>query len=202
MSTDLELLDAWCDGDDTAARTLVDRHFEGLCRFFRNKTDDNVDELIQQTFLALTRSRRRLPEGSSFRAYLFTIARHELYARYRQRSKQAFDPHKSSLHDLGPSPSSFAGRREEQRLLLEALRRIPLALQITLELHYWEGLSGSELATALEIPEGTVRSRLRRARELLRAELEQLATSRELLDETLTNLDDWARTLATDALTH
>ena len=196
VSSDLELLDAWCSGDDAAAKQLVERHFEGLCRFFRNKIDHDIDELIQQTFLALTRSRRRLPPGSSFRAYLFTIARHELYARYRSRMRDAFDPRRSSLCDVGPSPSSYAGRRQEQRLLLEALRRIPIDLQIALELHYWEEMSGSELAVALEIPEGTVRSRLRRAKTMLREQLETIAESREVLDETVSNLDDWARTLA------
>ena len=63
--------------------------------------------------------------------------------------------------------SAEAAQHEEQRLLLEALRRIPLDLQIAIELHYWEGMSGPDLAQVLDIPEGTVRSRLRRAREPL-----------------------------------
>ncbi|MEZ4372915.1 MAG: sigma-70 family RNA polymerase sigma factor [Polyangiaceae bacterium] len=47
--------------------------------------------------------------------------------------------------------------------LVEALQRLPLDLQMAIELYYWEELSVAELAEALEIPAGTVKSRLHRA---------------------------------------
>ena len=56
----------------------------------------------------------------------------------------------------------------------EALRRIPLELQVALELYYWEGMAGPELAAALDLPEGTVRTRLRRGRQLVREQLTEL----------------------------
>jgi RNA polymerase sigma-70 factor (ECF subfamily) len=75
--------------------------------------------------------------------------------------------------------------------LLLALRRIPLELQIVLELHYWEGLSTRELADAMEIPQGTVKSRLRRAREALERELAVVAESQEDVRSTIDGLDHW-----------
>lgn len=59
-------------------------------------------------------------------------------------------------------------------MIVDALRRIPVELQIALELHYWEGLSASEFADVLDIPLGTVKTRLRRAKQRLRAELVEL----------------------------
>ena len=84
---------------------------------------------------------------------------------------------------------------EEQRLLLEALRRIPLECQIVLELYYWEDMAAPELAQVLGIPEGTARSRLRRARELLTHRMKVLARSPALLKTTLSDLEKWVRSL-------
>ena len=83
-----------------------------------------------------------------------------------------------------------------RRLLLRALRSIPLDLQIAIELHYWEGMSGRELAEVLEIPEGTVRSRLRRAQEALEAAMAVHAEDPESLASTRAELDKWAASLA------
>ena len=64
-------------------------------------------------------------------------------------------------------------------------------LQAVLELHYFEDLSRSEMATLLEIPGGTVASRLRKAKEALREALESIAAEPRLRASTVTKLDDW-----------
>jgi RNA polymerase sigma-70 factor (ECF subfamily) len=84
-------------------------------------------------------------------------------------------------------------RRQEERLLLDALRAIPLDYQIVLELAFFEDMSRSQIAETLGLPAGTVASRLRKARELLRSEIEAIAQSPELLEATVTGVDDWAR---------
>lgn len=194
MLTDSELLDRWAAGDTAAAEELLDRYFEGICRFFRNKVGGDVDDLIQQTFSICVQTRDRLRNKSSFRAYLYTVARNEVYAHYRRlrRTRQGFDPSVSSVQDLDPSPSQVLAKDQQQRLLLTALRRIPLELQIALELRYWEQLSGPELAEVLEIPEGTVRSRLRRGTQMLREQLGVITSQEEDLLESVTNFDQWA----------
>ena len=194
MPTDLELLDAWRDGDKGAADALIKRHFGPLCRFFRNKVSTGVDDLIQTTLLTCVERRDRFPEGWSFRTFLFVVARDQLYMQYRRLNRKGLeiDGSVTSVVDLNPSPSAVASKHEEQRIILEALRRIPVDLQIALELHYWEGLKGPELAKVLQIPEGTVRSRLRRGRELFAARMRELATSEEQLERTLSDLDNWA----------
>ena len=85
--------------------------------------------------------------------------------------------------------------KDEQRLLLEALRALPLEYQIALELYHWEGLSGPELATVLEITEAALRSRLHRAKVALRKQLEIIASSGVVLESTLADLDQWAASL-------
>ncbi len=199
MSADHELLERWRAGDAEAGTVLFERHFDALCRFFRNKLADGdaVDDLIQRTFVALVEHRDQFRGDSSVRTYLFTVARHELYGHLRRnlREQSRFDPLEQSVHDRAPSPSTIVAQRKEQRLLLEALRRVPVELQVVLELYYWEDLSASELAAVLELPEGTVRTRIRRGRQLLEQALTELAAGDEVLASTLAGLDDWARSI-------
>jgi RNA polymerase sigma factor (sigma-70 family) len=190
---DFELLDRWKSGDTSAGNQLLKRHFDALYRFFTNKLPDQADDLIQATMMACVRGVHTFRKECGFRSFLFVVARHELYRfiKTNYRSREVFDPSLVSVADMGPSPSSALAKRKEQRLLLLALRRIPIELQIVLELHYWEGLSTSELADAMEIPQGTVKSRLRRAREALERELGAVAESQEDVRSTLDGLEHW-----------
>ncbi len=97
--------------------------------------------------------------------------------------------------DLAPSPSSLFRANEEQRLVLEGLRRVPIECQEVLELHYWEHMETTEIADIIGVPQGTVKSRLQRGRRILAEKLERLTTSRSVLESTLSDLDGWARGL-------
>ncbi len=202
MKSDIELLDAWRDGDKSAGNDLFNRHFDSICRFFANKVSADVDDLIQRTFLACMEGRDRFRGEASFRAYLFGVARNVLRRHYRDKRYRGerFDALEVSVADMGPGPSMLVADKQEQQLLLHALRRLPLDHQITLELYYWESMSGSELAEVLAVPEGTVRGRIRRAKQLLETALSELATSSEHLESTMANLEGWARSLREQAI--
>lgn len=196
-STDFDLLEAWRAGDASAGNELFHRHFDSVCRFFANKLGDDVDDLIQKTFLACVEGKERFRGDASFRGYLFGVARNVLrrYFRDKKYHRQRFDELEQSVHDLAPGPSMIVAEKREQQVLLQALRQIPLDHQITLELYYWEAMSASELGAVLGIPEGTVRGRIRRAKQLLEAELGKLADSPHLLESTIGDLEGWAKSL-------
>lgn len=197
MVSDRELLVSWSRGDRRAGNRLFQRHFDAIYRFFAAKVRGGVDDLIQRTFLALSERAASLPADIEVRPYLFGIARHVLYRRFREdcRDGRYFDALVTSVADLGGSPSQIASEREQVRLLHAALQAIPVEHQIVLELYFWEDMSAAAIATVLEVPEGTVRSRIRRARELLLAALAAQASSPALLDSTLGDLEGWARRL-------
>jgi RNA polymerase sigma factor (sigma-70 family) len=191
--SDERLLEAWREGDAASGQELFRRHFDAVYWFFRNKIDAGADDLAQETFLALVRNRETVGRKHSFRAYLFAVARSKLIDALRGRAPdRMIDPMESSVIDLGGSPSSIIDGRREQVQLLSALRRLPVDLQVMLELRYFEQLSGPELADALDVPEGTVRSRLRRALGLLR---EALGTDTAFGDASDDDLERWAREL-------
>ncbi len=195
---DLSLLARWREGDAAAGHALFNRHFDSLYRFLRSKADDGIDDLVQETFLVCVRNKDAFRGDASLRTYLFAIARKLLFAHWERRARRQSEIEigELSIEAMSTSPTGIIARAAEHRLLVRALRAIPLDLQIILELHFWEDLSGPELAIVLEIPEGTVRSRLRRAREQLEARLVALADDQHLLSSTQEGLETWARSLA------
>jgi len=195
--TDRDLLTAWGGGDADAGNTLFDRHFAALYRFFRNKVGDEVDDLVQQSFLACVEGREGFRADASFRTWLLSVARHKLYDRFRVQRRDAarFDPDATSAVDLGVSAPSALANKAEQKLLLAALRRIPVTSQVTLELYYFEGMRGPAIAEVLGVPEPAIRSRLRRGLEQLRREIAALGREPAQIQSTIEGLDDWAESL-------
>jgi RNA polymerase sigma-70 factor (ECF subfamily) len=178
---------------------LFERHFDSLFRFLLSKVGDAAEDLAQETLLACVKGKDRFREDASFRTYLFATARHKVVDHWRARGKKQTDPlNELSAHDFGPTPSSLLDRAEDERLLVMALRRIPLDLQMAIELYYVEGLKSREVAEVLDIPHGTVRSRLRRGLTLLREWVDRLADSPELGSTTASRLDSWAAKLRPD----
>lgn len=175
MSDDLELLHAWRDGDRGAGNQLLRRHFAALHRFFASKVADDAEDLIQNTLLACVTYVDKLAAAASFKAYLFTIAANQLYAHLRKREGSPLDFTAVSAVELGLSPSGVVAQREAELRLSVALRRLPLELQIVLELGYWEDLDTREIAEVLELPHGTAKSKIRRAKQLLARELGRAA---------------------------
>ncbi len=198
MATDIELLHAWRGGDREAGGELFDRYFMALRRFFRNKVGDEFEELVQRTLARCVEGQTRFRGDSNFRSYLFGIAYNVLreHIRGRMRERGRSDDEHASVVDHGlPGPTTAVGLHREQRLLLEALRRLPLNDQVVLELFYWEQLDSGQIGDVLEIPRATVRSRLRLARERLRGHIDELARNPRELTSTVDNLDRWAADL-------
>ena len=99
----------------------------------------------------------------------------------------------TSLFDLALEPADAMAERHEHVLLLQALRRIPIEHQTLLELYFWEPLPALEIASILGVPEGTVRTRIRRAKAVLEVELGRLTNDPKLFESTVSNLEDGAR---------
>ncbi len=196
---DAVLFESWCRGDRRAGAQLFERHYEAIARFFHNKAHHDADDLIQRTFLRCVETHARIRKPTSFRYYLFGVARNVLleYLEEKGRRQRREAPNflSTSIEDVAPTPSSALARAREERLILHALRRIPLELQIILELYYWEELRARELAEVLDLPEGTIRTRIRRAKQLFEAEIARVAESPALAHSTLCDLEGWARRL-------
>lgn len=191
--TDAELFDAWSSGDQRRGAELFDRHFDAISRFFRNKVSEDFEDLVQQTFIAALEGRERFRRESAFRTFLFAIAHNVLRNHYRARRRDRIDFGEVSVHDLAPGPSTVMGRAREHELLLGGLRRLPLELQVILELYYWENMTAKTIGEVVGESEYTIRNRLRRGKELLRRAMESVADSPEEVEHTLEGIERWAR---------
>jgi len=179
---DWALLSAWRNGDVAAGNRLATAHFPAVSRFFRGKLGDDVEDLVQQTFLACVEGHDRIGDGASFRSYMFAVATRRLYEHLRDKYKRReLNVSHTSLADLGTTPSEQIARNQRAQILALALRQIPIDAQIALELAYWEGLTGPELAVALDIEPSSARARLTRARDLLRDAVQALGGDAENL---------------------
>lgn len=204
MRSDAELLSAWQAGDRDAGNALVDRYFDAMTRFFRNKvcSEDDVAELVGQTFLGCTTGKDRYRGDANVRQFLYAIAQNVLrkYIRGRyKRQSEGVDFAAVCVQDVEPaSPSSIIAHKREAQSLVQALREIPVEDQVVLELMYFEGLSGSELAGVLGLPEGTIRGRLSRGKQRLREKVAALLARAPGLGDSATpavtpeQLDTWA----------
>lgn len=190
MDAERDLLDAWAAGDERAAQALLERNFDRLFRFFELSVPGMAEDLVQETLLAAVKGRDRYRKESGFAAFLMGIARNKvlMYWRTRSRRPREVDVGSASIEALGASPTSIVAQRDAEQRLLRALRMIPLSDQLLLQLHYWDGLSGPQLAVVLDAPQGTVRSRLRAAKTKLRAELDRSGNQRRDDDD---SFDDW-----------
>lgn len=194
-TADETLFGRWREGDQVAGRELFSRYFRPLYRFFANKCDE-PDEMAQATFLALVKAKAQFEGRASFRTYLYTIARNELYRHLRglQRTRQ-FDPELSSIADLVSSAGAKLARNEDHRRLCEALRTLPVEQQTLLELHYWEGMDATALAEVFESNSTAIRKRLHRARIALREAMVATAAAPAEAIDSEESLDAWARSL-------
>lgn len=186
----VELLARWQQGDRRAGDQVYRHLAPDIIGFFRNKARAEIDDLVQETFKRLASKQQEIhnPKGFALR-----IAQLVLFEHYRSRSKHGpFDPDVDSLARLDPGPSTIAARRREHRLLLTALRHLPVQDQIYIEQFYFAGEESQKIAEDFEVDPSTMRTRLANARKRLCNEIARLAESEPLARSTNDDLDRWA----------
>ena len=176
VSDVVELFRKWQAGERDAGDQVLRALFPSLFRFFRSKVHGDVDDLIQRTLLDCVESRETVRDAEQFRGFVFRIARNRLFDQLRR--ERTIGPHvdlsQMSLQELGASPSSVVAGRERKQLVAEALCHLPLDYQIALELSYWEGLKAPQVGQVLGLKASTVRTRLMRARDALKGQLQSM----------------------------
>lgn len=195
MVEDTALIEAFRAGDRQAGAQLFDRYYTSVARFFRNKVGpQEANDLIQNTFLACFESLDRM-RTTNFRSYVFAVGCNLLRKHFRSKRRHPVDFGTVSVFDIDPSPSSMMADSQRQQHLLDALRRIPIDHQVVLELFYWESMTAAEIAEVIEVPVGTVKTRIRRARQLLQEKMAVVARDGPASQCSVEDLDDWAGSL-------
>jgi RNA polymerase sigma-70 factor (ECF subfamily) len=174
--TDGSLIAAYLGGDHAAFDAIVDRHsgevYAFLCRFVGDRT--LAEDLLQETFLQVHLSADSFDTGQRLRPWLFTIAANKARDRMRRKGRrpaisldaaianEQSDP--ASFVDLivtnAPSAGELVAHDELKSAVRETVANLPENFREILLLSYFHGFSYKEIAEMLEIPVGTVKSRL------------------------------------------
>ncbi|MER6945914.1 sigma-70 family RNA polymerase sigma factor [Nonomuraea sp. NPDC000554] len=157
-------------GERAAVAELVARWRVPVWTYVRRMLDaERADDVTQEIWLAVVRGLPRLREPARFAPWLFTIARRSVTDRLR--SEYAWE--REELAAGGVAADDPAEATVDRAELVSALSGLPLPEREILVLFYLEDLSVEDCAQICRIPAGTVKSRLNRARRLLREHLEE-----------------------------
>ncbi len=184
---DAELVERWQAGDEAAFETLVrshERRVYGLLMRMLGNRDDALD-VAQETFLSLHRHGHRFRREARFSTFIYRVAANAALNRRRSLGRkrareQALARRQEAGFDRPQSPrdpETAAVGVEAQERVQQALLELPDDLRMTLVLYDLEGQSYGEIAQALQIPEGTVKSRIHRARNALREHLRSFVSA-------------------------
>ena len=177
---DAELLERLVEGDEEAFVSLYRRWRPALHRFALGMTGSaaTADDVVQETFMIVMREASRYDASrGAVGPYLRGIARHLVHRRVRRDARfvSLADGQLEWRSDpeANPDPAALLVRQDEVQRVHAALLRITPRLREMLVLCDLQGLSYAEAAETLNVPIGTVRSRLSRAREALTGRLKQ-----------------------------
>lgn len=187
---DESLMQAFAGGDATAFEELVSRHKRGVYNFLLRsvRNQARAEELLQEVFLRVIRAKARYEASAKFTTWLYSIARNlcvDESRRARFRKHQSLDAPRRGKDGEGAAmvstipaqnvPTDEAAEAPTiRRRLSEAVAKLPVEQREVFLLRQVSGLSFREIAATVDIPENTVKSRMRYALEKLRGELGDL----------------------------
>jgi RNA polymerase sigma-70 factor (ECF subfamily) len=171
-------------GDEKAYRELVEKYqaqvYYLALRMVRRAED--AEDLTQETFVRMFRALARYDPARPFAAWLFTIATRLCIDHIRrrkvspmsltQRDRESEEEHQIELEEPGLRPDEVASHAEEEQRTADLIAWLPPHYRIVVILRHQQDLSYEEIAEALELPLGTVKARIHRARALLKAKIE------------------------------
>lgn len=165
---DVALMLETAAGSDSAFIQLIHRHQNGLLNFFlRMGAYSDAEDLVQETFVRLHKARARYRPTAKFTTYLYVLARH-VWADLGRKAMRRDRIHDSLKVDAeisgGTTPAASSAGIDVQ----EALNKLSPKLKEVIVLNVYQGLQYQEIADVLDIPLGTVKSRINLALQNLR----------------------------------
>jgi len=169
--------------------------YSAAMRMTRNPSD--AEDLVQETFLKAYRAYHTFEEGTNLKAWLYRILTNTYINKYRKESRRPSEVDLGAVEDLylyrniGSDESVEAARTTEERVLdglvesdiKKAVEDLPENFRLPVLLADLEGFSYKEIAEILDIPIGTVMSRLHRGRKAMQKSLWEYAVNRGLVPE-------------------
>jgi RNA polymerase sigma-70 factor, ECF subfamily len=172
---DTELMRRICTGDDDAFTIVVNRYKDRLVNYLTTliHSRERAEDIAQEAFVRLFRNADQYRERDKLAPYLFKIATNFMISELRREKRWRLLMPRLEGATPKPSPSPDAGLMsdEVQRKVAAALEKVPLKFRAPLALYEIEEWSYDDIARSLGCRIGTVKSRINRARVLMRRQL-------------------------------
>jgi RNA polymerase sigma-70 factor (ECF subfamily) len=170
VGSDEDLMECVQAGDPQALAALIDRWRAPLYAFLWRRVGDGADDLFQESWIRVSRARDRFDRSRRFSTWLFQIANNLCRDRWRRLAARgrALDALRDETRVSGQDRVAAPELPSEHRLERQ-LARLPERLREVLVLRYYQDLGEAEIAEILDIPRGTVKSRLHAAVRAARA---------------------------------
>jgi RNA polymerase sigma-70 factor (ECF subfamily) len=178
--SDEDLVDRIRAGDTSLFELLMRRHNQRLYRVARSilRDDAEVEDVLQEAYVRAFAHLDQFVGRSRFATWLTRIAVHEALHRCRRRRRfAAFDTVADVVESAAPGPEASTFHGELRQVLETSIDHIPEHFRTVFVLREVEGLSTEETAACLSIPQETVKTRLHRARQQLRDQLDRALDS-------------------------
>ena len=166
MRSDEDLMTAVASGDETALAALIDRYAASVHAYLLRHSGnrDDADDLLQETWVRVARSAKRFDTARRFRSWIYGIATNLARDLFRRRMTR-----ERALRDLAAHPPAASGAGSvDCGELREHIAELPENMRAVLLLRYYEEMSEAEMAEILDVPRGTIKSRLHAALRRLR----------------------------------
>ncbi len=184
MKDDRELISRAREGDETAFRALLDRYerpvFNICLRMLRSR--EEAEDLAQEAFMKVFGMLERYNPAYAFSSWLFKITSNLCIDTIRKRRIDTLpmdQPVQSESGEYarqyespGDDPERVFAKGEKMKQLWDAIENLPPHYRVMILLRHQEDLSYEEIAETLDVPLGTVKARIHRAREMLKSRLE------------------------------
>jgi RNA polymerase sigma-70 factor (ECF subfamily) len=187
---DDELMERYQQGDENAFTLLVRRHQQPLVNFIARFINDrdSAEDLAQETFIRIFKAANRYKsEGAHFKTWMYHIAsnlcKNELRNRGRRNryridsvvdgngDSEQIDLIENAPADVSSQPDVALERKELHEAIQRAIAELPEQYRVPLVLRDLQGLSYDEISETLELRSGTTKSRINRARLMLKDKL-------------------------------
>jgi len=185
--SDEELMQQFQTGNETSFVTLYERYKLAIYRFLYRKLGHQAraEDLTQEVFVALVEHRKEWRQESSFKTYLYRIAHNRAISEMRrsehkvmiEADNEANTEKVARVATTGISPATSAEQQQLQIKVQQALTMLEKDYREPIILREYEDLSYEEISVILEIPVGTVKSRIFRGKVELKRLLEPMLTT-------------------------
>jgi RNA polymerase sigma-70 factor (ECF subfamily) len=178
---DAELVEQILNGNTNAFRFLVAKHQRLVAHIIGRivQQQEDVEDIAQEVFMKVYRQSKRFRGDARLSTWIAKIAYNTAISYIRRKRKEIFSYDEQPLliaaeHDDGANQLQIE-REEAKRYLMGLIEELPVHYRTVLTLFHLEEFSYKEIEVITEMPEGTIKSYLSRARKLLKVKLEKMA---------------------------